>query len=1024
MRRKRTIEHNDIPAGKRRARPSRGLAAQDEQKFRAVFDAPQDAVFFFDETGIIDVNPAAVRMLGVEKASDILGRKPYEISPEFQADGLSSKMKGELIVAEAMQKGTLRFEWLHRKRTGEVFPTEISLSTAELDGKTVLLAIVRDLTERKKAEEALAASERKTRRILETSKEGFWLIDNDTATVEVNPSMCAILGRSREEIIGRRIFDFTDAENTRIFKENVARRLRGEADTYEIALTRPDGTQVPCQVSATPLVDDRGGKVGAFAMFTDITDRKRLEKELVAAKEAAEEATKAKSDFLANMSHEIRTPMNAVIGLSHLALKTELTARQRDYVAKIHNAGTSLLAIINDILDFSKIEAGKLDIESTDFRLDDVIASVSTVTVQKANEKGIEFLVAVSEDIPHGLVGDPLRLGQIVTNLVNNAIKFTERGEIRLKVELLERTGEKVNLKFAVRDTGMGMTREQASKLFRPFTQADTSTTRKHGGTGLGLTICRRLVDMMGGSIWIESEPGAGSTFFFTVWLGVGSEARGVRIVPAALQSLNALVVDDNAAAREILVDALRSVSRSVDAVASGAEAIAAVRQRGTADPYDVVFMDWRMPGMDGIEAARQIRQDRRISRQPAVVMVTAFGLEEVREEADKLHMDGFLVKPVTRSMIVDSLVHIFARGDNTAVSAGPEAVTVSLDGARILLAEDNEINQQIAVELLEGAGAGVTVACNGRAAVEMLAASPEGYDLVLMDLQMPEMDGYQATAKIRSHERFADLPVIAMTAHATIEERQRCLAAGMNDHVSKPVDPAALLETVARYCRAVVRGAPSSASVPEAAGGRTVSDLPEVGGLDTAGGLLRVAGNRKLYLKLLRQFADQQTDAAEQARRMLAAGDVDAAERLAHTLKGVAGNIGAVVVQNAAAELEKAIRERGDAESIERLRTRVGEALGPLAERLKTALSGASAHTHAGHQQTADPARIKAAAEEMLKYLFDFDSAAVECLETNRNLLRSLFVPEEFVNFEKNVESFAFGEAQEQLSRAAGAKK
>ena len=368
-----------------------------------------------------------------------------------------------------------------------------------------------------------------------------------------------------------------------------------------------------------------------------------------------------KSMFLANMSHEIRTPMNAVIGMAYLALKTPLSEKQRDYVNKIHNAGTSLLGVINDILDFSKIEAGRLDIEAVDFRLDDVIASVTSITAQKAQDKGLEFLVDVADSVPQNLVGDPLRLGQVIANLINNAIKFTEQGEVYLTAELLEQVGERARLRFSVKDTGIGMTPEQAARLFQPFSQADASTTRKHGGTGLGLTICRRLVELMGGEIWLESEPGAGSTFLFTVSVGVSSGLARSRVAPEQLRAVSALVVDDNAAARDILVHALDGVCARVDAVSSGEEAIAAVRQHDSDRPYDVIFMDWRMPGMDGIQAARLIKEDPSLTTRPAVVLVTAFGREEVREEAERIQMDGFLLKPVTASMLFDTLVALFA---------------------------------------------------------------------------------------------------------------------------------------------------------------------------------------------------------------------------------------------------------------------------------------------------------------------------------------------------------------------------
>ena len=810
--------------------------------------------------------------------------------------------------------------------------------------------IARDISERYRAAETLRENEEKYRALFEESRDAIFICDPIGKMVDANQAMLDLFGYTQSEMMAMNVWD------TNMNREDLARFVasadeEGSVRDFETTVRKKNGEQMICLVTATSRRTDDGDILVYQGIARDITEQKQAEadlrkyqehlKELVEertaelaeatleahqAREAADEANEAKSSFLANMSHELRTPMNAVLGMTHLALQTEVSPKQEDYLSKIQSSAHSLLGIINDILDFSKIEAGKLDMEAVDFNLDDVLQNMTNLIMVKAQEKkDLEVLFDIDPAAPRRLVGDPLRLGQVLINLANNAVKFTESGEIVISSHLVSQDEDRVTLEFRVRDTGVGLSREQIGRLFQAFTQADTSTTRKFGGTGLGLTISKRLVNLMQGEIRVESEPGKGSTFIFTTVFGLGREKDLSRFSPSPdLRSMKVLVVDDNATSREILEGILASFSFKPTLASSGEEGLAEIVSADSHDPYDLVIMDYRMPGMNGIEAARSIKGNTQLSRIPAVIMVTNYGGETVMKQADEAGLDGFLLKPVNPSVLFDAIMHAFGREvlrSSRAVqkdASGLEALS-RIRGARVLLVEDNDINQQVASEILAAAGLKVSLANNGQEAVD--AVKDDDFHAVLMDVQMPVMDGYTATREIRRwEEQFRNpqsafrIPIIAMTAHALAGDREKSLDAGMNDHVSKPIDPELLFETLLKWIRKSPGGQPGQECSVETDTASHAScdepDFPELDGIHVAMGLKRLLGNKTSYRRILLRFGREFENAADTLKDLVNRAKYEEAEILAHSIKGASGNLGAETLQATAAVLEKGFKD------------------------------------------------------------------------------------------------------------------
>ncbi|WP_407276291.1 response regulator [Halothiobacillus sp. DCM-1] len=751
----------------------------------------------------------------------------------------------------------------------------------------------------------------------------------DRVVVRCNQRLEELLGAEPGSLIEHSTRSwYPDEESFRRAGQLYALIEQGQSARSEVLFKRRDGQLFWARLTGRSIEPGNLAR-GVVWTIEDISEERAAADAMLSARLLAEEAARAKSEFLANMSHEIRTPMNAIIGMTHLALKTELTPRQQDYLKKIQSSSQHLLSIINDILDFSKIEAGKLELERAPFLLDRLLENLANLVTEAATAKGIELIFDVAADVPTTLIGDSLRLGQILINFVNNAIKFTEQGEIRIRIRVEARSETSARLHFSVEDTGIGIRPEQRDKLFQSFSQADSSNTRKYGGTGLGLSISKQLAEMMGGTVGVESEYGQGSTFWFTAELGISGEARRTLIPKPDLRGMRVLVVDDNENARTVIAELLQDMTFTVTAVDSGAAALQALRSAaGTADAFEVVLLDWRMPGMDGIETAQKI-QALGLTPAPHLLLVTAYGREEVFSQAQAQKIDAVLVKPLNASLLFDTLMRLLETDDSPRSSQLPPPTAPNLDrlhGARILLVEDNPLNQEVAKALLEEAGCQVVVANHGGEAIERMQDS-QPIDLVLMDMQMPVMDGVTATRHLRAQPAFAATPILAMTANAQEKDRQTCLEAGMQAFMTKPIQPEDLFAALDHWLGNRPTSSPQTAPIPRS---EPNADRPcllrPVPGLDTAAGMARALHKCGLYRSLLEKFIAQQSPFGQAMETALAAADLATAERLAHTTKGMAATIGATLIEYRAAQLEESLRAGADrVEITERLNQLLG---------------------------------------------------------------------------------------------------
>jgi len=858
-----------------------------EDRFHLAMGAASEGIWDWNiETNEVYYSPGYHAMLGFEVGELHSDHKAWE-DMLHPADKIAAINAANEAIANREKSYVHEFR-LRTKQGDYRFIRSIgSVVEQSAQGKSVrAVGSQIDITEQKLAEEKLLTSEAQLKAIIDAVPVSIFIADSGGKIQAANPYAVSETQSEATGLIGRTIQSFCiDKEGRNVIAE-LARS--NDAGKVSMRFKTDVGNLIDGLISVIRIVYD--GKPAFLGLWVNLTERMQMERDLAEAKQSAEEANQFKSRFLANMSHEIRTPMNAIIGLSHLALQTNLDERQRDYLEKVQTASQTLLGVINDILDFSRIEAGRLYIESVPFHLDEILGNLSDLVTLRAEEKGLEILFDVDPNVPQDLTGDPTRITQILINLTQNAIKFTEQGHVVIRITVLSQDAEQAEYCFEVVDTGIGIEPEKLPQLFESFAQADSSTTRQYGGSGLGLAICKQLTELMHGSINAESKPGKGSRFSFTLPLLKQAEKPLVKRNLVA-DDVRVLVVDDNPVASNILSEMLESFRFKVKAVGSAFAALdelSIVNTKAEGPYYNLVLMDWKMPGMNGLEAIEHIRALSNLKEMPALILITAHNRTDVILQAEKARLDGFLLKPASPSMLFDSVSQALSK-DKQPVSGGQldDNVIVPLQGD-VLLIEDNSINRLVAREILENMGLVIFDAESGEQALESL--QERSFDLVLMDIQMPGMDGYETTRRIRLNPSWKDLPVVAMTAHAMAGDRQRCLDAGMNEHIPKPIDPEHVYQLLSIWLTS-----DSQQSVEASHAVSMTTQLPaNLPGMDIHWGLNRIGGNQELYIRLLKSLFNDHSDKMEELKGMLDRQDIENARRLTHTLHGVAANLGA----------------------------------------------------------------------------------------------------------------------------------